>query len=546
MPSKRGKLTKELTPEERKAKMNKEREFLQTFMEAALKGDGEKVHKLALEYSLEHNVTPYQVYKDLKDGSKRTALHFACSSKPEGKDEVNDDVVIHLLQKSNLKPSEIESLIMAKDADGLTPLMLACNALNEKSYERIKHILNMGGSSKVTLSKCNAGAMALHYASGSGANKDIIKLLYENGKEAISCLSAKIGSVLHWASGVPPSKDYSETIHTLITDCGVDVNVLNGEGISPLVMAAASGNDAHAKILVDAGADRGFILRGNMTVFHVAADLNLVGTLTALLQDNDDTDKTLKELTSKCLKMENEKGATPLDIACDGGHIKCVKLLAGITDDDEAKELMERTKEELKVKVKKLEEEAAVLATQKTKEGEDENAANLTPQQVATNILSKKDSISEENKKIAAELKIKGNNHYAKKEWEEAIRFYTEAINKNPADHTFYSNRSACYMAMKRHEDALYDAIIVRTLKPDWVKGCYRSSMALLALERFEDAAVSAFDGLSLDQENGELKSLFQRCIKKGKREHEANEKLKKKSGDDDGGVEKHTFLGNS
>lgn len=529
MTSRKATVSEKMTAEERKAKMAKEREFLHKFMEAALEGDGDKVQKYALEYSLEKkNITLLDVYKDFRDGSKRTALHFACSSPAAKGKENEEDIVVKILRGNNLEPSDAESLIHLKDNDELTPLMLVCNNLNEKSYQRIKCIVDM--CPKATLARSKGGAMALHYAAGAGANKEIIKLLTKNGKEALTSLSTKIGSPLHWASGVPPSKDYSETIKTLIEDCGGDVNVLNEGGISALVLAAASGNDHHAKILVEFGADRGFILGGNMTIFHIAAELGLVKTLAELLKENVPT--AVKETTSKCLRMKNERGETPIDLAVLGGHFDCVKLISRIEDDREVRAFMKKNKDEWKQKKEKVAE--------KVKEKQ-ASTGDLQPQEVAASILTKKSSITEESKAAAAELKIKGNCLFVKKEWENAISLYSQAIEHNPADETFYSNRSACYMSLKKYESALYDAIIVKTLKPGWIKGCYRVSVALLALERFEDAAVSAFEGLSMDQENQELKSLFQKCVKKGRKEHKEQEERQKKDGKN---LEKHTFFG--
>jgi ankyrin repeat protein len=524
MSSNQGKAGGKMSAEQQKAKMNEDRGFLQKFAEAALGGDSRKLEQYAKEYGIKHNVTPFQVYKDFKDGSKRTVLHFACASNCSVIKE-KEDIVIHLLKNCNLQPSEVESLLLAQDKDGLTPLMILCNTINDKSYERIKSVLDIGGS-KMALMKSEAGATAFHYASGAGATNEILKLLYESGKKALTSLSESIGSPLHWASGVLPPKDYSNTIKCLINDFGLDVNIINNKGLSSLMTAAASGNDSHAKALVECRADRGFILNGNNTVFHIAADLNLIETLSALLKDCESD--SFKATTENCLALKNEKGETPLDMATIRGHIDCVKLLAGILDDEKAKAYIKSSQEVLKKKC----EETIVESC------DEDGTTELTPQQVAIKILKNKPTISEENKQIAAELKAKGNNYYAKGEWDSAVFLYSEAIEKNPIDETFYSNRSACYLALNKDNEALYDAIIARTLKPEWVKGCFRVSKALLALERFEDAAVSAFEGMSLDKDNQELKSLFQKCIKKGRKEHQEKEKVKK--GD---GLKKQTFF---
>ena len=54
------------------------------------------------------------------------------------------------------------------------------------------------------------------------------------------------------------------------------------------------------------------------------------------------------------------------------------------------------------------------------------------------------------NRDLALAAKKEGNGHYKKKEWAEAIAKYTEAVALDPTDHTFYSNRSACYAGKQK------------------------------------------------------------------------------------------------
>jgi cytochrome c-type biogenesis protein CcmH/NrfG len=51
---------------------------------------------------------------------------------------------------------------------------------------------------------------------------------------------------------------------------------------------------------------------------------------------------------------------------------------------------------------------------------------------------------------------------------------------------------------------------------------------ARLAQQRYEDAAVAAWEGLQLEPENAELKELLQRCVQKGRREHQKMKKEQK------------------
>ena len=98
-----------------------------------------------------------------------------------------------------------------------------------------------------------------------------------------------------------------------------------------------------------------------------------------------------------------------------------------------------------------------------------------------------------------------------------AIDSYTKAINEDSTDSTFCS---ACYMRIEDYDAALQDAVICRELKPDWPKACYRMAVARYALKRYKDAALSAWEGLKLDEENSELKQLLQKCIKQGRKVH--------------------------
>lgn len=58
----------------------------------------------------------------------------------------------------------------------------------------------------------------------------------------------------------------------------------------------------------------------------------------------------------------------------------------------------------------------------------------------------------------AAEYKAQGNAAFKEKKWEEAIQHFTKAIEYNPNDHVFYSNRSASFLNSGKHQEALIDA----------------------------------------------------------------------------------------
>jgi ankyrin repeat protein len=536
----------QLTAEMQNAKMSEERAFLTNLMESALAGKGPVVQRLLLEYSIEHQIPTHQVLSQFKDGSKRTALHFACqsavpipdTSKDEDSNNSDTDIVILLLTKSKFPTLAVESLIRLKDKDGLTPLMLACQnsylISPQQAYQRIECLVRLGGS-KVTLARSHSGGTPLHYAAAAGASKEIIELLYQNGKVALQTSSLQGGTPLHWASSVPPPKDYTHTILALLDDCNADVNAPNEQNISPLIVAAAAGNDVHAKILVQRGADRGTIFGGNLTVFHIAADLNLVGTLAALIDADKDCTDPDNSISAKCLQMKNDKGETPLDLAVLEGHLPCVMLLTGENDEEAAKSFMLEAQNKLTLSQKNNDTNQSLseqtnnmtLNTGNDDSAQDHlsNNANIiqdetAAQQAASKLLSNHPTISEQQIKQANEYKEKGNKFFSQKQYDDAITNYTAAIQLNPVDATFYSNRSASYMGLQKYNEALYDAVMARTLKPDWSKACYRMAVARMALDRYEDAAVSAWEGLQMDQSNDELKTLLQKCVRKGRKDH--------------------------
>ena len=52
----------------------------------------------------------------------------------------------------------------------------------------------------------------------------------------------------------------------------------------------------------------------------------------------------------------------------------------------------------------------------------------------------------------AAEYKALGNDAFKNKRFEEAIEHFSKAIECNPNDHTYFSNRSACYVNTGKYE----------------------------------------------------------------------------------------------
>lgn len=102
--------------------------------------------------------------------------------------------------------------------------------------------------------------------------------------------------------------------------------------------------------------------------------------------------------------------------------------------------------------------------------------------------------------------KQKGNEAFTAKRYTEAIEHYTRAIECNPKDHIFYSNRAASYLELKKYSEALVDATKTVELKPDFVKGHVRKGQAEFGLEQYDEAEESFQKGLELDPNNEQCK----------------------------------------
>eukprot|EP00211_Chloroparvula_japonica_P014633 CAMPEP_0119133070 /NCGR_PEP_ID=MMETSP1310-20130426/12927_1 /TAXON_ID=464262 /ORGANISM="Genus nov. species nov., Strain RCC2339" /LENGTH=258 /DNA_ID=CAMNT_0007123745 /DNA_START=80 /DNA_END=856 /DNA_ORIENTATION=- len=108
-----------------------------------------------------------------------------------------------------------------------------------------------------------------------------------------------------------------------------------------------------------------------------------------------------------------------------------------------------------------------------------------------------------------AELKAKGNKCYAAGDYLQAIEWYTKAIDANPNEHTFYSNRSAAYFALNKFEESVDDARQCVRIAPKWIKGYYRTALSMKELLLFEEAEEILLKGLTVEPNNRDLKDLL-------------------------------------
>lgn len=117
----------------------------------------------------------------------------------------------------------------------------------------------------------------------------------------------------------------------------------------------------------------------------------------------------------------------------------------------------------------------------------------------------------------AAALKAKGNDAFAKRRFQAAAQYYSQAIELEPTSHILYGNRAAAYHRLKKYKEALEDSDVAVSLHEPWVKGHYRRACALAALEQYEEAAEAFERAVELSPKDEKLEEKVKQMREKAK-----------------------------
>lgn len=125
----------------------------------------------------------------------------------------------------------------------------------------------------------------------------------------------------------------------------------------------------------------------------------------------------------------------------------------------------------------------------------------------------------------AVSCKEAGNEHFKRKEYEDAVKCYTSALSQCPQDHeyrvVFLKNRAACYLKIQQYSLALSDCTQVLAIAPNDVKALYRRAMAYQAAGNLTDAFTDIKLLLSVDPRNKEATELARNLTIAIKKRHD-------------------------
>ena len=172
-------------------------------------------------------------------------------------------------------------------------------------------------------------------------------------------------------------------------------------------------------------------------------------------------------------------------IQSDPRFMDVFKELTGVDLMDMQEKEMKRKDQEQDLKKKRDAEDKVKKEAEEKRKKEEAEAALPVEERVKIQLT-----------KEALALKEQGNAHYKKKEFEEALDFYQQAIDKQPHEITFYSNKAAVLMETKKHDEAIQtiDDGIEKAREQggiDYVKlskALQRKGNALCSLKKYDEA----------------------------------------------------------
>ncbi|VDP87334.1 unnamed protein product [Echinostoma caproni] len=109
---------------------------------------------------------------------------------------------------------------------------------------------------------------------------------------------------------------------------------------------------------------------------------------------------------------------------------------------------------------------------------------------------------------LAEQYKNSGNTCYQQGRYDEAVQWYTKAIDEEKDNALLYNNRSAAYLMLNKPHEAYQDSNKSINLNPTYVKALLRYAKCCLHLGRIEEARSACLSVRNIEPLNSELPGL--------------------------------------
>jgi serine/threonine-protein phosphatase 5 len=119
-----------------------------------------------------------------------------------------------------------------------------------------------------------------------------------------------------------------------------------------------------------------------------------------------------------------------------------------------------------------------------------------------------------EEKVEAEKLKEEGNKKFAEFRFAAARDFYTKAVEKDPHNPVYYSNRAFCDLKLEEYGSALIDADKAIELDRTFIKAYYRRGAAHLALAKYKEARLDFKTVVKLKPTDKDAQTKLKECEK--------------------------------
>ncbi|RPD67088.1 40S ribosomal protein S7 [Lentinus tigrinus ALCF2SS1-7] len=130
----------------------------------------------------------------------------------------------------------------------------------------------------------------------------------------------------------------------------------------------------------------------------------------------------------------------------------------------------------------------------------------------------------------AQNFKEQGNEYFKGKRYREALGFYSQGVDAKPEDkillEALLCNRAACNLELKNYGSVLRDCSKAISINAHSSKAYYRSALALVALERYDEALDCCDRCLQFDKDNKSIQGVREKAAKlKGEKERKERER---------------------